>query len=76
MVLTVAGAEIRLCKKKQKTRRSKAAPSLDDLTPNCLNMLQGLLINSPLSQRVGASSVLSMGDGELRRMSGKLLNSY
>lgn len=31
---------------------------------------------SPLSQRVGASSVLRVGGGELRRISGKLLNSY
>lgn len=32
--------------------------------------------HSPLSQRVGASSVLSVGDGALRRISGKLRNSY
>lgn len=32
--------------------------------------------HSPSSQRVGASSVLSVGDGELRRISGKLRNSY
>lgn len=38
--------------------------------------IRGEFYHSPFSQRVGASSVLSVGDGELRRMSGKLLNSY
>lgn len=38
--------------------------------------IQGIFYHSPSSQRVGASSVLSVGDGELRRISGKLLNSY
>lgn len=33
-------------------------------------------INSPFSQRVGASSVFRVGDGKLRRISGKRLNSY